>query len=218
MNFVTMAFAIIRNPVDIWDEFAEHWEDAGKVLVRFAIPWLAVATTLSTAISPFVIPHETLILLGIDKLSWVDRIGMGIIGAIIAIVQMIAYIELTRALSIQFDGSRDRGRAAQVAMYSYAPTLVAQVFALMPVFGGAFALAAPLFGIYLYVQGSARLLDIPQRQLAGFVITSIVAWVVSGIIIGGINLLVIMPGLFDVDLLGNMTRAMDVQLAGQPRA
>jgi uncharacterized membrane protein YuzA (DUF378 family) len=45
-----------------------------------------------------------------------------------------------------------------------------------------------------------------------------VAWVVSGIIIGGINLLIIMPGLFDVDLLGNMTRAMDAQLAAQAGA
>jgi hypothetical protein len=218
MNFVPLAFAILKNPVEIWNDIANHWEDAGKVLVNFAIPWLAVATVLSTALSPYVIPHETLTLLGIDKLSWVDRCGMGVIGAILAIVQMIAYIELTRALSIQFNGSRDRGRAAQLALYSYAPMLVAQVLALLPIFGGVAALAAPLFGIYLYVQGSTRLMGIPQRELAGFVITSIVAWVVSGIIIGGINLLIIMPGLFDVDLLGNMTRAMDAQLAAQAGA
>ena len=215
MNFVTKALKILKNPVEIWNDIAGQWEDAGHVLIRFAIPWLVLATAISTALTPFVIPYETLAIMGLDHVSWADRFGMGIIGAIVAIVQLIIYIELTRFLSAQFGGSGDRGRAAQLALYSYTPTLIAQIIALFPVVGGAAALAAPLFGIFLYVQGATRLMGVTQREVAGFVITSIVAWIISGIIIGGINLLVIMPWLFDVDLLGNMIRAINSQAAAQ---
>jgi hypothetical protein len=107
-----------------------------------------------------------------------------ILGYLVAfgVTYLIAFI--IDALAPTFGSEKHMPSALKLTAYSYTPSWVAGIFAIIPVAGGLIALAAALYGLYLLYLGLPVLMRTPQDKVMGYTIVIVICAIVVSIVIG----------------------------------
>lgn len=111
-----------------------------------------------------------------------------IVGAILgylvafAIVYLIAFI--IDALAPTFATEKHMPSALKLTAYSYTPSWIAGIFAIVPVIGGLIGLVAALYGLYLLYLGIPVLMRTPQDKVMGYTIVIVICAIVVAMVIG----------------------------------
>jgi hypothetical protein len=124
--------------------------------------------------------HRTSITSGI--LSALLHYGLSLAG-----VYILAW--LIDALAPAFVGEKDLNRAFKLAAYSYTPSWLAGVFALIPALG--FLGILGLYGLYLLYVGLPVLMRCPNEKAAGYTAAILVAAIVISAAMGALAWLLI---------------------------
>lgn len=99
-----------------------------------------------------------------------------------AVVYLIAFI--IDALAPTFGSEKHMPSALKLTAYSYTPSWVAGIFAIIPVLGGILALLAGLYGLYLLYLGLPTMMRTPQDKVVGYLIVIIICAIVVSLVLG----------------------------------
>lgn len=120
------------------------------------------------------------------------RVGIGsaLQGAVFQYVMALAGIFLfsliVNALAPTFGGTKDALSALKVVAYSSTASLVAGVAAIVPFFGGLIALAAAIYGIYLFYLGLPPTMKCPPEKAVAYTAVSMIVALVIGAVFWGL--------------------------------
>lgn len=98
------------------------------------------------------------------------------------VVWLMAFI--IDALAPTFGAEKHMPSALKLTAYSYTPSWIAGIFAIIPALGGILALLAGLYGLYLLYLGLPTLMRAPQDKVMGYLIVIVICAIVVSIVIG----------------------------------
>jgi hypothetical protein len=164
MNAGTRVKSILLDPAAAWRLIEKEVGDPAYLLSRYVallalIPALSgfVGATLIGSIAPSGV---------IVRVDIVD----GLLGAIFSYATSCAMALLLglliNLLAPTFGGRRDFENAFKLAVYSFTPLWIAEIFLLLP--GLRFLLLTGAYGIYLLWLGVPRLTKVPEQQAVNF--------------------------------------------------
>jgi hypothetical protein len=194
MNLVARAQAFILKPKDEWIKVKGESTPALQLVTGYAVPLAAISY-----IALFI--GEALIGYRVPFLGWIRiPIGRALLHAVfyyvLALASVYALGFIINALAPNFGSRQNLDNAMKLAIYSMTPFWIGGVFNLLPFLSWLWFLLG-IYGLYvMYLGFQAGLMDTPKEKVAGYLIVSIVAYVVLFGIIA-----VIMGAIFAVGTL-----------------
>lgn len=183
MNIMERIRGILLNPKEEWRTVAGEATTIGELYRNYVFLLAAigpVAVFIGMSLIGVSLPmggaHRTSITSGI--LSALLHYGLSLAG-----VYILAWI--IDALAPTFAGEKNLNQAFKLAAYSYTPSWLASIFALIPALG--FLGILGLYGLYLIYAGLPVLMRCPQEKAAGYTATVVIAAIVISVVIGALS-------------------------------
>jgi Yip1 domain len=179
MNLVERAKNIIITPKTEWPAIASETPNTQQILVTYILP-LALIPVIANIIGwGFVGAIFT-------SVQW--GIAMGLVQFCSVIISIFIASFVINALAPNFASTKDSGRALQLVAYSYTPSLVGGIFALIPAISWLGSLFA-LYGLYLCYVGIPHMMKTPKDKVAVYFIVSLIVivvvyWIIAAILTG----------------------------------
>ena len=179
MNLVDRAKNIIVTPKTEWPVIASETPNTQQILVTYILP-LALIPVIANIIGWGFVGAI------FKSVSW--GIAMGLVQFFAVFISIFIATLVINALAPNFSSTKDSGRAMQLVAYSYTPSLVGGIFALIPMISWLGSLFA-LYGLYLLYVGLPHLMKTPKDKVAVYFIVSLIVivvvyWVIAAILTG----------------------------------
>jgi Yip1 domain len=189
MSIVNRAKNILLSPASEWEVIAKEPATVGGLFTGYAcilavLP--AIASIVFLGILGFgmgAMGAAGSIMAGLGMSYWIASslvayvVGLGLLA-------LIAFI--VKAIAPSFNGSANMVQAAKLMVYSATPTWVAGLLAWVPGLGFIFSLAAMGYAVYLIYLGVRPVLDVPQEKVAGITVVTVLIYIVTSLVVGGI--------------------------------
>ena len=179
MNLVDRAKNIIVTPKTEWPVIASETPNTQQILVTYILP-LALIPVIANIIGWGFVGAI------FKSVSW--GIAMGLVQFFAVFISIFIATLVINALAPNFSSTKDSGRAMQLVAYSYTPSLVGGIFALIPMISWLGSLFA-LYGLYLLYVGLPHLMKTPKDKVAVYFIVSLIVivvvyWIIAAILTG----------------------------------
>lgn len=163
-TLIQRAAAITLRPEQTWRGIAADPALPGTVLVRYALPLLAIGP-----VAGMIGGQVFGINLGLASYRPTPLAGLGLALAdlIAALAALIGLTMVAERLAPRFAGQDNRARAFTLVAYSLTPAWIARLLGLVPPLAGLGVLAG-LYSLYLFHRGAPVLLRVPEPRAAGF--------------------------------------------------
>lgn len=189
MELINRAKDIMFSPKIKWGVIAAEEPNSNRIIKNYVMP-----LTFAAAIASFI--GYGLIGFGIFGVR-IAGIGWGIYYAVIVLIRYIVGTILTAfvvdALAPSFGSVKNYGRSLQLVAYGATPSLLAALFAIMPVLSAIAALAGAVYSTYLLYLGLEPVMKTPEDKKAIYLIATIVVLLVVYFVIGLILTALILP-------------------------
>jgi Yip1 domain len=173
MNLVDRAKNIILTPKTEWPVIASETPNTQQILVTYILP-LALIPAIANVIGWGFIGSI------FTSVKW--GIAMGLVQFFSVFISIFVASFVIDALASSFSSTKDFGRAMQLVAYSYTPSLIGGVFALIPVIGWLGGLFG-LYGLYLLYLGIPHLMKTPQDKVAVYFIVSLIVIIIVYVVV-----------------------------------
>ncbi|MGA8263648.1 MAG: Yip1 family protein [Ignavibacteriaceae bacterium] len=179
MNLVDRAKNIIMTPKTEWPAIASETPNTQQILITYILP-LALIPVIANIIGWGFVGAI------FKSVSW--GIAMGLVQFFSVFISIFIATFVINALAPNFASTKDSGRAMQLVAYSYTPSLVGGIFAIIPMISWLGSLFA-LYGLYLLYVGIPHLMKTPKDKVAVYFIISLIVivvvyWVIAAILTG----------------------------------
>lgn len=163
-TLIQRAAAITLRPEQTWRGIAADPALPGTVLVRYALPLLAIGP-----VAGMIGGQVFGINLGLASYRPTPLAGLGLALAslIAALAALIGLTMVAERVAPRFGGQDNRARAFKLVAYSLTPAWIAGLLGLVPPLAGLGVLAG-LYSLYLFHRGAPVLLHVPEPRAAGF--------------------------------------------------
>lgn len=190
MNLVARAKNIIITPKTEWPVIASEKADMQQIFVTYIFP-LAFIPAIANIIGWGVVGSV------FTSVKWGIAMGLTQFFSVFITIFIAAFV--INALAPNFSSTKDSGRATQLVAYSYTPSLIGGIFAIIPGIGWIGALFG-LYGLYLLYLGLPTLMKTPKDKTGVYFIVSllviiVVYWIIAMILTG------IFVSVFGLDML-----------------
>lgn len=188
---------ILMSPKTEWAVIAAERPDTGRILTGYVLP-LALIPAIGSFLGYGIMGtrHSGI------------AVSMGIAYALIAYISSVLSVligaAVVNALAGTFDSRSDFGRSVQLVAYAGTPSWVAGILNIFPFLSIFVALAAAVYGIYLFYLGMPHVMQTPQQKVVGYMILSAVVLFVAYMVIA----LILTPIILMIFGLSLMTGAV----------
>lgn len=176
MTLISRIKAIIFTPRTEWEEIEKEDSSIRDLYVRY-IALLALIPPFASFISVWLFGYSR------GNLGYVHAtFGGGLFRAIVQyalslpILFMVAFV-MSMAAPF-FEGKSDDRRALALAAYSYTPAWLAAAFGLVP--GLRWLDVLGMYGVYVFSQGAARMMRLPEENLDVFTLVALLLSIAAG--------------------------------------
>jgi Yip1 domain len=173
MNLVDRAKNIILTPKTEWPVIASEKPDTQQILITYILP-LALIPAIANVIGWGFIGSI------FTSLKW--GIAMGLVQFFSIFISIFVATFVINALASNFSSTKDSGRALQLVAYSYTPSLIGGIFAIIPVIGWLGSLFG-LYGLYLLYLGLPHMMKTPQDKVGIYFIISLVVIIIVYVVV-----------------------------------
>jgi hypothetical protein len=189
MNLINRAKNMITTPKTEWLVVASETPDNNKIIMGYVVP-LAIAGAVAAFIGYG--------LIGFNVLGYrYAGVEWGLYQAIMKLIQVIASVFITAfvvdALAPSFKSEKNMGRSIQLVAYGSTPSLVAGLFAILPMLAWIVMLAGGIYSLYLFYIGLTPIKKTPEENRAGYLIVCILVLIVVYIVLGLILAAILAP-------------------------
>jgi hypothetical protein len=190
MNLINRVKNIIAAPAKEWDVIATEEPNTGSIITSYVLPLAGVA-----AIAAFIgygLIGTSFLGVRIGSTNWGIYYALNVLVGAIAGVFISAFV--IDALAPSFGSEKNMGRSVQLVAYSYTPTWVGGILAIIPsisVIGALFG----LYGLYLLYVGMPKIKKTPEDKHVVYFVVSLVVIIVVYFIIGLIMSRVVMSAM-----------------------
>lgn len=189
MSLVNRAKNMLLTPKTEWQAISLEQPVNNNIIMNFLVP-LVLLGALAAFIGYGFIGFSVL---GIHTagISW------GIYNAILRVVLGIGSVYITAfildALAPSFGSQKDFGRSLQLVVYGSTPSLVAGLFAFLPLLSGLASLAGAVYSIYLWYLGLGPIKNTPEDKKVVFLLVTYAVLLVAYFIISLVLGLILLP-------------------------
>lgn len=180
MNLITRAKNMLTTPKTEWLVVASETPNPSQIVMGYVLPF-AILGAVAAFIGYGVIGFGVLGV-RIAGMTW------GLYYALTILINSIVSLYITAfvvdALAPSFGSEKNMGRSLQLVAYGSTPSLVAGLFQILPMLAGIIALAAIVYGIYLWYIGLGPIKKTPDEKRAGYLVVSILVLIVVYIVLG----------------------------------
>ncbi len=174
--------AILFKPAEEWPVIAGETATPGDLIVRYAVPLLAIGPVAS-----FI--GGQLFGYGALGISFKPGLMAGLTGAItgfiVGIIGVVVLAFIADALAPKFGGEANRTNAFKLVVYGATAGWVAGVFGLIPSLG-IFGLLG-LYSLYLLYIGATPVMKVPQDKALGYTAVTVLCAALLYIAIGAVT-------------------------------
>lgn len=180
---------MLLTPKTEWQVISLEQPVNNQIIMGYLVPFVLLGA-LAAFIGYGLIGYNVL---GIHtgSISW------GIYNAIRGIVLGIGSVYLTAfvldALAPSFGSQKDFGRSLQLVVYASTPSLVAGLFAFLPILSGIVALAGAGYTIYLWYLGLGPIKNTPEDKKVVYLLVTYAVLLVVYLILSAILALILIP-------------------------
>lgn len=195
MALIDRAKNMIMTPKTEWAVVATEEADAMKVFTGYVVPWILIDAVCAFVGRAFFWGggHS-----GAAAMSWGMFYGLAALITQGVVVWVTAII--INALAPNFGSEKNMGRAMQTVAYASTAGYVGGILALLPFIGWVGSLLG-LYGLYLIYLGLPHTMKTPQDKAVVYTVVSVVALIVTWMVIGAILATVLM-GMFGLSAIG----------------
>lgn len=161
---------ITLDPERTWPRIAAEPTRPGDVIVRYALPLIAIGPVASFIGSQL---FGISVIFASYRPGLITGLGMALTSFVMSLVALIVLALLTDWLAPRFDGQASRSQAFKLVAYSMTPGWIAGVLGLIPSLG-ILAVIAGLYGIYLFYKGATPVMKVPGGRAAGFTLVAVI--------------------------------------------
>jgi len=195
-NLIQRVINILTKPKEEWHVIAAEEPNTIKLIGGYVF-----ILALIPAISGF-IKYGILgvTIMGYTSQSIAGGIQIAITQLLSALIGVFLLAWVIDLLAPSFDSTKNFGRSLQLAVYSSTAQWVAGILMLVSVTMSMLIVLIGLYAIYLMAVGMPVLKNTPQAKVVGYVVVTIIAMIVIGLLLG-LTLTAIL-GLFFVQNMG----------------
>ncbi len=189
MNLVNRAKNMLLTPKTEWQVISLEQPVNNQIIMGYLVPFVLLGA-LAAFIGYGLIGYNVL---GIHtgSISW------GIYNAIRGIILGIGSVYLTAfvldALAPSFGSQKDFGRSLQLVVYASTPSLVAGLFAFLPLLSSIVVLAGVVYTIYLWYLGLGPIKNTPEDKKVVYLLVTYAVLLVVYLILSAILALILIP-------------------------
>jgi hypothetical protein len=188
-SLVARVKAILLKPAEEWPVIAKEAATPGDLIVRYALPLLAIGP-IASFIGGQLFGYGAF---GISfKPSLIAGLTGAITGLIVALIGVIVLSLIADALAPKFGGEANRTNAFKLVVYGATAGWVAGIFGLIPSLG--FLGLLGLYSLYLFYTGATPVMKVPQDKALGYTAVTMLCAALLYIVIGAVSASVV--GLF----------------------
>ena len=180
-NLIDRVKNILIKPKLEWSVVFSEQPHTTKILFGYVII-LALIPTIAAIIGYGLVGN---IIMGNTFYSWPTAFETGIIQFLSAIIVVFLTAWIVDLLAPSFESEKNFGRSFQLVAYSFTPGWIAGIILLFPSLSIVMTLAM-LYSIYLLLTGLPVLKHTPKDKVAGFVVITIICFIIITILIGTI--------------------------------
>lgn len=180
MSIVNRAKDIILSPGTEWQKIKTESTSLSDLLKGYVLPLAAISAAASFIGQGFIGTSVFGIRVG-------GTINYGIYSGLLVLLQSIIGFYITTyvidMLAPNFSSTKNIDRSAQLVAYSYTPSLIGGIFAILPsisIIGALFG----LYSLYLIYAGLPELKETPEDKRIGYVVVTILCLIGIYIVIG----------------------------------
>ena len=180
MNLINRAKNMLTTPKTEWLVVASETPNPSQIIMGYILPFAvlgAVAAFIGYGIIGFGV-------LGVR----IGGVSWGLYYALTILINSIVSLYITAfvvdALAPSFGSEKNMGRSLQLVAYGSTPSLVAGLFQILPMLAGIVALAAVVYGIYLWYIGLGPIKKTPDEKRAGYLVVSIIVLIAVYMVLG----------------------------------
>ncbi len=174
--------AILFKPAEEWPVIAGETATPGDLIVRYAVPLLAIGP-IASFIGGQLFGYGAL---GISfKPGLMAGLSGAITGLVVGIIGVIVLAFIADALAPKFGGEANRTNAFKLVVYGATAGWVAGIFGLIPSLG-IFGLLG-LYSLYLLYTGATPVMKVPQDKALGYTAVTVLCAALLYIVIGAVT-------------------------------
>jgi hypothetical protein len=189
MNLVDRAKNMILTPKTEWFVVDAETPDPPKILTGYIIPLVLLGA--AAAFIGYGLIGFSMFGVKIAGINW------GIYYAVNQIVMGIASVYITAfvvdALAPSFGSEKNFGKSFQLVAYGATPSLLAGIFAILPMLATIAGLAAIIYTVYIWYLGIGPLKRTPEDKRVVYLVIIFIVLIVVYAIIGAIFSRLLMP-------------------------
>lgn len=174
VGLVGRAKNITVDPERTWPAIAAERTTPGDILVRYALPLIAIGPVANFLGSQL---FGVSIFFELYQPSLVGSLIVAAVSLLIGIAGLIVLALFTDWLAPRFDGHAGRTPAFKLAAYSMTPGWIAGILGIIPSLGILASLAA-IYSIYLFYKGASPVMKVPGGRTAGFTAVAVIGAIV----------------------------------------
>jgi len=178
-NIIQRVINILTKPKQEWEVVATEQPNTMKLIGGYAFV-LALIPALSAFLKYGIIGIS---FMGYSSRSIASGIQMGLIQFLSALIGVYLLAWVIDMLAPSFDSEKNFGRSLQLAVYSSTPQWVAGILVLFSTTLSVLIMLIGLYAIYLLAVGLPVLKKTPKEKVVGYVVLTIVAMIVIGLLL-----------------------------------
>ncbi|MFZ1800272.1 MAG: Yip1 family protein [Chitinophagaceae bacterium] len=186
MNLINRAKNMLLTPKTEWQVVSLEQPVNNEIIMGYLVPFVLLG-----ALAAFIGYG----LVGFSFLGF--NTAWGIYNAILRIILGIGSVFVTAfvldALAPSFGSQKDFGRSLQLVVYASTPSLVAGLFAFLPLLSILVALAGAVYTIYLWYLGLGPIKNTPEDKKVVYLLVTYAVLLVAYFILSAIVGLILLP-------------------------
>jgi Yip1 domain len=208
MSIVNRAINMITKPKEEWEVIAAEPSSVAGLFTGYAMI-LALLPAIGTIV------FLGLLGMGAGAMGGGAALGLGM--SFFAITAVVGYVVglglfwlvslIVNAITPSFNGKQDMVQATKLMVYAATPTWLAGITSGIPLVGILLSLAAMGYAVYLIYLGVRPVLSVPEDKVAGMTVVTVLIYIVTSVVIGGIIAVAIMGMFFSGAMMGGAMSA-----------
>lgn len=174
VGLIGRAKSITLDPERTWPAIAAERTTPGDILVRYALPLIAISPVANFLGSQL---FGVSIFFELYQPGLVGSLILAAVSLVIGLAGLIVLALFADWLAPRFDGQAGRTQAFKLAAYSMTPGWIAGVLGIIPSLGILASLAA-IYSICLFYKGASPVMKVPGGRTAGFTAVTVIGAIV----------------------------------------
>lgn len=173
---------VAKDPESGWPQIQEEYGTVKSLFLNFILPLLALTALcnlINVAVFGMMVPESTT--------AFKTPMGIALVGVVIFIISKGAMLYIggmiLAKLAPTFNGNTTDLRCMRLLAFAYGLSWIASIATLIPIIGWLVALAASIYGLYLFYKGIPVMTSVPAEKTLMYAIVSIIIMIVVGFLI-----------------------------------